>query len=63
MKYLEKTWVKILVSLIAASFCVELIHVTSSKPNLRNTTQDSNRLFLFAVIIFALLYFLGPKKK
>jgi hypothetical protein len=52
MRFLNKTWVRVLVSLIAGGFTAEIIHITTGDPNRPKTT---NLTLLYAIIIFAIL--------
>ncbi len=52
MKYLKKTWIRVLVSLIGGGMATELIHISTGDPNRPMTVNQS---LLFAVIIFVIL--------
>jgi hypothetical protein len=52
MKYLKKTWIRVLVSLIGGGMATEIIHISTGDPNRPMTTNPS---LLFAVIIFVIL--------
>ncbi|CAN5521211.1 hypothetical protein BH11BAC3_BH11BAC3_13740 [soil metagenome] len=53
MKYLQKTWVRLLVSLLAVSITLELMKVNSGNPN----QQDSNDATSFIILIGGLIVY------
>ena len=55
MKYLKKTWIRVLVSLFGGGMATELIHISTGDPNRPMTTNPS---LLYAVIIFVILSFI-----
>jgi hypothetical protein len=55
MKYLRKTWVKVIVSLIGGGMATELIHISTGDPNRPMTTNNS---LLYGVILFVILSFI-----
>jgi hypothetical protein len=58
MKYLRKTWVKVLVSLIGGGMVTEIIHISTGDPN---RPMTANLSLLYALIIFGILTFLVYK--
>ena len=65
MKYLEKTWVRILASLLSASFIYELITINSDDPNHLHSKDNSSVFILIVgpIIYFVLTMFLNKKSK
>lgn len=55
MKYLRKTWIRVIVSLIGGGMATEIIHISTGDPNRPMTTNPS---LFFAVIIFVVLSFI-----
>ena len=53
MKYLEKTWVRILASLLSASFIYELITINSNDPNHLHSKNNSG---VFILIVGPIIY-------
>jgi len=63
MKYLEKTWVRILVALLSASITYELLSVNSADPNhLHSKDNSSIFILLISPIIYIVLTFYVNKK-
>ena len=52
MKFLEKTWIRVIVSLIGGGMVSEIIHISTGDPNRPMTTNLS---LLFALIIYVLM--------
>ncbi len=52
MKYLKKTWVRVVVSLFAGGVVSELIHISTGDPN---RPMTSNFTILYAFIIYSIL--------
>jgi hypothetical protein len=55
MKYLEKTWVRVIISLIGGGMVTEIIHISTGDPNRPMTANFS---LLFAIIIYVLMTFI-----
>lgn len=55
MKFLEKVWIRILVSLLGASFTIELVHVSTGDPNRPDAPGTSTIMLSLAVFIFFVL--------
>jgi hypothetical protein len=55
LKYLKKTWVRVIVSLIGGGMVTEIIHISTGDPNRPMTTNLS---LLYAAIIFGILTFI-----
>jgi hypothetical protein len=56
MKYLQKTWVRILASLLAGGFVAEIININSADPNHRSTPDNSSvYLLIVAPIAYLIL--------
>jgi hypothetical protein len=55
VKYLKKTWVRVIVSLLAGGFSAEIIHINSGDPNRPAGDANSYFVLIFAVIAFILL--------
>ncbi|WP_299160500.1 hypothetical protein [uncultured Tenacibaculum sp.] len=58
MKYLEKRWVRIVLSLVLGGMTTEILHITTGDPN---RPMEFNPTLIFALIIFILLSFLAKK--
>jgi hypothetical protein len=52
MKYLKKTWVRVVVSLFAGGVVSELIHISTGDPN---RPMTSNFTILYTFIIYSIL--------
>ena len=55
MKYLQKTWIRIIVSLLVGGFGSELIHISTGDPNRPTTSGESYLVILIAIITFVIL--------
>ena len=55
MTYLRKTWVRILVSLLAGGLASEILHISTGDPNRPTSSGESLLVLIFAVITFFLL--------
>ena len=65
MKYLEKTWVRIIVSLLAGGIITELIMMSSADPN-HTVSPDRNStyaLFLGSIIYLVLTAIISKRNK
>jgi len=60
MKYLEKTWIRVIISLLAGSMVAEAIHISTGDPN-RPRTSNLPLLF-YALIIYGILTFVVKKR-
>lgn len=58
MKYLKKTWIRIIISLLVGGFIYELIYILLYTPN---EEEPVNLSWLFAVIIYFTLTFMVYK--
>jgi len=63
VKYLQKTWVRIVVSLVAGGFISEIIHINTGDPNRPSTSGESYLLLISAFITFFVLTTIVNKKK
>ncbi len=65
MKYLEKTWVRIIVALLSASFIYELITINSDDPNHLHSKDNSSVFILLVspIIYFFLTMYINRKSK
>jgi hypothetical protein len=63
MRHLEKTWVRVLVSLLAGGFAQELFHISTGDPN-RPEPSGTSPIFLAAAIFtfFVLTMYIRIKK-
>ena len=52
MKYLKKTWVRIIVSLIGGGMATELIHISTGDPNRPRTENHS---LFYGIVIYIIL--------
>jgi len=52
MKYLEKTWIRVIISFVGGGMVMETLHISTGDPNRPMTTNFS---LMFAVIIYVLL--------
>jgi hypothetical protein len=61
MKYLKKTWIRVILSLIGGGFISEVIHISTGDPNRQRA--DNNLLIYFgsALIIYLMLTNLSKK--
>ena len=55
MKYLQKTWVRIIVSLLAGGIISELIHISTGDPNRPTAIGENYLVLIIAVIVFFML--------
>jgi hypothetical protein len=55
MKYLERTWVRILIAILSASLIYELITINSNDPNHLHSRDNSS---LFILIVGPIIYLL-----
>ncbi len=58
MKYFEKTWVRIVVALISASFTYEIITINSDDPNHLHSKDNSS---VFILIVSPIIYLVLTK--
>ena len=65
MKYLEKNWVRIVVSLFSAGFIYELININSDDPNHLHSTDNSSIFILISspIIYIILTKYLNTRSK
>ena len=63
MKYLQKTWVRILISLLAGGFASEIIHISTGDPNRPSTPGESYFVLIFACIAFFILTSMVNRQK
>ena len=63
MQLLQKTWVKIIVSLLIGGMATEIFHITTGDPNRPTTSGESSLTLLFSFIAFLILYFTIPNHK
>lgn len=52
MKYLEKLWVRVLVSLFGGGMLTEIMHISTGDPN---RPQTSNPSLLYATLLFVVI--------
>ena len=60
MKYLTKTWVRILISLIIAGVATELLHVSTGNPN---RPQQGNIYLLPMAVVFYFILTAAVKRR
>ena len=63
MKYIQKTWIRIIVSLLAGGMISEIVHISSGDPNRPTTNGESYLVIIFAFITFFILTTLVKKQK
>jgi hypothetical protein len=63
MKFLQKTWIRVIISLFGGGMISEIIHISTGDPN-RPTNPGSNTFIVLsaAVIIYFLLTNLSKKQ-
>ena len=61
MKYLEKLWVRVLVSLFVGGMLTEIIHISTGDPNRPQTSNPS--LFYAALLFVVITIILRASKK
>jgi hypothetical protein len=62
MKYIQKTWVRILVSLLAGGIVAEIIHISTGDPN-RPRPGESYLVLIVAFIVFFILSAMVNRQK
>lgn len=55
MKYLRKTWIRVIVSLFGGGMVTEIIHISTGDPNRPSTTNLS---LLYGLIIYVILTYI-----
>lgn len=55
MKYLQKKWVRFIVSLLIASIAMEIVQLNSGNPNVN---EDSGKHSMLIVIFGIIIYFI-----
>ena len=63
MIYLQKTWIRILFSLLGGGLISEIIHISTGDPNRPSTSGESYRAIIFSIIIFYILTNVANKLK
>ena len=63
MNYLQKSWVRIVLSLLAGGLITELIHISTGDPNRASTTADSYSVLIIAFICYFILTSIFNRKK
>lgn len=64
MKYLERIWVRGLISFFGGGVIPEIIFISTGDPNRpRNNSTNMMTLFCVVLIYFTLTYFVKNKKK
>jgi preprotein translocase subunit SecY len=61
MKYLKKTWIRIIISLFAGSAITELIYIWTGDPNRPRGENSSIILLIFAFIVYGILTLMVKK--
>jgi hypothetical protein len=54
MQYLQKTWIRVLVSLFLGGAVSELIHITTGDPN---RPQETNLSLVYAIFLYLIFTF------
>ncbi len=62
-KLLEKTWIRIVISLVAGGMATEIISISSGDPNRPANSADSYLTLVFAIIFYLLLSTLNSRNK
>lgn len=55
MAYLQKTWIRIVISLIASSMLLQFVALSSTDPNYKHTRGPGSLTLLVIAVIFYLL--------
>jgi len=55
MKYLQKTWIRVIVSLFAGGIISEIIHISTGDPNRPRAESDSLVYLGAALVIYLIL--------
>ena len=55
MKYLKKSWFRVLISLLVGGAITEFIHISTGEPN---RAMTSNPTLIWAVIVYLILTFI-----
>lgn len=55
MEYLQKLWVRIIISLVAGGMATEVIFLSTGDPTRHRSVNDPNFTILYALIIFFVL--------
>jgi hypothetical protein len=55
MKYLQKKWVRIIVSLFIGAMISEIIHISTGDPNRPRPDSESAVMIVSAIILYYLL--------
>lgn len=55
MQYLQKTWIRIAISLFAGGLAMEILHISTGDPNRKMGNSSSFMLLGFAVIFYIIL--------
>ena len=63
MKYLQKNWIRILVSLLAGGFASEIIHISTGDPDRPTTSGENYIVLIFAAFTFFILTIVINKQK
>ncbi|NOS91760.1 MAG: hypothetical protein HOP30_07545 [Cyclobacteriaceae bacterium] len=59
MIFLQKAWVRVIVSLLAGGFATEIMHITTGDPN---RPMSTNFTLAFGLIVFIVLTYLVKNK-
>lgn len=62
MKYLEKIWVRAIVSLLAGGMVQEIVHISTGDPN-RPETPGISLIFLITVFVTFFVLSMAVKQK
>ncbi len=55
MQYLQKTWVRIIISLFSGGMVAEILHISTGGPNRKSGSQESFISLVSAVVIYFIL--------
>ena len=55
MNYLQKPWVRIVLSLLAGGLITELIHISTGDPNRASSAADSYLVLIIAFVCYFIL--------
>jgi uncharacterized membrane protein len=61
MQLLNKTWVRVVISLFVGSFTFEIIHIMTGDPNRPRT--GNIMILVYAAIVYLVLRYFGRKYK
>jgi len=63
MKYLEKAWVRVLISFLGGGVIPEIIFISTGDPNRPRNNNWNNMILIFAILIYLTLTYIVKNKK